>query len=477
MLKAQQAQLAQAANIDLVHIRTAEVEYFVQFFTNFGTQSALIAGFQLSTLSQVDTDGTSRITANIYWVSTTICICLSLHVLLCTVYAAVFGEGLALRGPPGSMVRAVDGMVYEQQQVILTFSINIFALGVSTISTYYVIMDIWGAHVCTAITVVAMYFWYAYCLRIYNRFKFVKTPLTWTPDERDSDENMRRDATAAASMPRATRSDSFHEEKYYPVGTRPAIRVKKSKKKRGVLSRMFQNRTVSHSSAGGDDYESEATYGDLSDSRHLSVSTVNTLSRHTSIAESLGGMKHGAQVGLTGVSYEGYVTTEQQGKVFGATRVRIFLILSECKLVWFESKRAYELNPDKPVNTRPVRLANYSVSATKESGVFCITLAPESSHDGKKVFQFWCDTYEELVGWTNALNAAVKGQSLADSRSSSLILNASPLSPNTGGLRSSMVSDRSAVVSPTQRETQASEDVAMPETESLLRGSTASRWH
>lgn len=85
MLKAQQAQLAQTANIDLVNIRTAEINYFVQFFTNFGTQCALIAGFQLSSISQVNTDGADRIFANIYWISSAICICLSLHVLLCSV--------------------------------------------------------------------------------------------------------------------------------------------------------------------------------------------------------------------------------------------------------------------------------------------------------------------------------------------------------------------------------------------------------
>jgi len=147
MLKAQQNQLAQSANIDLVNIRTAEIEYFVQFFTNFGTQCALIAGFQLSSICQVDTSGAARWSAYLYWISSALCICLSLHVLLCSVYSTVFGQGLALRGPTGSMVRAVDGMCAEQYEIIYIFSGNVFFLGCSTIATYYVVMDEYGAHV------------------------------------------------------------------------------------------------------------------------------------------------------------------------------------------------------------------------------------------------------------------------------------------------------------------------------------------
>jgi hypothetical protein len=44
MLKAGQAVVVQQANIDIIAIRTAEVQYFSQFFSSFGTQAALIAG-------------------------------------------------------------------------------------------------------------------------------------------------------------------------------------------------------------------------------------------------------------------------------------------------------------------------------------------------------------------------------------------------------------------------------------------------
>lgn len=147
MLKAELNQVAQTANIDLVNIRTIEIDYYVQLFNTFETQCALIAGFQLATISMVPTDEVSRVAANIYWISSALNICLSLHVILCSIYATAFGQGLALRGPPGSMVRAVQGMYAEQYNIVYIFSINVFILGVSVISTYYCVMDEIGAHV------------------------------------------------------------------------------------------------------------------------------------------------------------------------------------------------------------------------------------------------------------------------------------------------------------------------------------------
>eukprot|EP01034_Spumella_vulgaris_P035571 gene35571-43861_t len=75
----------------LVSIRAAEIEYFSQFFSSFGTQSALVLGFISGSVSQV--------------------------------------PGLALRGPLGSMVRAVEGMIVEQEQVVFFFCLSIFSFG------------------------------------------------------------------------------------------------------------------------------------------------------------------------------------------------------------------------------------------------------------------------------------------------------------------------------------------------------------
>lgn len=419
MLKAQQNQLAQTANHDLVNIRTAEIEYFVQFFTNFGTQCALIAGFQLSSISQVNTDGASRWAANIYWVSAALCICLSLHVLLCSVYATVFGQGLALRGPSGSMVRAVDGMCAEQYEIIYIFSCNIFVLGVSTIATYYVVMDEYGAHACTGITIIAMYYWYRYCLRIYNRFKYVEQGAQWSDKETDrrsiGDDRQRSTSYSGTNSRRYSKDRGDNHKK---------------KKTRSLFPRIFSQRKKSFSSQHG--------HGDSS-SKH--ISTANGVGEVHAARTSVYGQEgsrimteHDQQLGIqsptsgfsrggSSPSYAGYISMNEAG-MFGSKQVRYYMVLEHTGLRWYENREIAETNPEKSVITRPLYIENYEISTTKiSSDVYGIDLTPQHGLDLKKIFHFRCDTYDDLQGWVNAFQAAMKplSHSVSDHRSAMLM--------------------------------------------------------
>lgn len=102
----------------------------------------------------------------------TISLIASIHSLLCSVFISVYGQGLALRGPVGSMVRAVNGMVIEQFNVLVSFVISIVAFAFGNIGMYYCMFNRKGAVICSSITLAGLVIWYHYCLRIYNRFKF-----------------------------------------------------------------------------------------------------------------------------------------------------------------------------------------------------------------------------------------------------------------------------------------------------------------
>jgi hypothetical protein len=126
MLKTSQAQVIQQANNDIVQLRVAELSYLVTFFGSFGTQLALVASFCAALVSQVP--GTvclawptrhykityccikglecdcSPFWTYIYWVSVSLCMASALYGLLSTVFITVFGNGMALRGPTGSLV-------------------------------------------------------------------------------------------------------------------------------------------------------------------------------------------------------------------------------------------------------------------------------------------------------------------------------------------------------------------------------------
>ncbi len=103
MINANQNQLVQSANVNLVQLRQAEIAYFATFFSNFGTQSALMASFVINAVSQVPAyDATCHVFwLYWFWVTTAGAFISSMHILLCSVYISVYGQGLALRGPVG----------------------------------------------------------------------------------------------------------------------------------------------------------------------------------------------------------------------------------------------------------------------------------------------------------------------------------------------------------------------------------------
>lgn len=107
-------------------------------------------------------------------------------------YLVVFGQGLALRGPPGSMIKAINAFIYYQHHILFSFTMNIVFLGLSTIFQYYVFMTLLGAHICCVITIIGMLIWHKYCLKVFNRFKFANESIDWT--KRDDDIHEQRNS-------------------------------------------------------------------------------------------------------------------------------------------------------------------------------------------------------------------------------------------------------------------------------------------
>jgi hypothetical protein len=68
------------------------------------------------------------------------------------------------------MIQAVNGMVIEQKQVVNGFIMMMIMFALQMIGLYWIMMDSISAIINTIITLMGMYVWYSYCLRIYNRF-------------------------------------------------------------------------------------------------------------------------------------------------------------------------------------------------------------------------------------------------------------------------------------------------------------------
>jgi hypothetical protein len=69
------------------------------------------------------------------------------------------------------MVRAVEGMVKEKDQIFLAFFLSVVLFQVASLACCFVVMNHNAAWTSAAIFLAGLWYWYKYCLRIYNRFK------------------------------------------------------------------------------------------------------------------------------------------------------------------------------------------------------------------------------------------------------------------------------------------------------------------
>jgi hypothetical protein len=125
-----------------------------------------------------------------FWVSGSLCIALALHCVFTTILLQVLGPGLALSGPIGSVMKATIGMHIETQQVFAVFVAMAIMFAFSTMCSFWIVMDPTAATVCTGIFFFSSYFWWFYCLRIYNRFHYVIDPINDFNDETRRDSEM-----------------------------------------------------------------------------------------------------------------------------------------------------------------------------------------------------------------------------------------------------------------------------------------------
>lgn len=74
------------------------------------------------------------------------------HCVCVTTFITVWGGGLALRGPDGSMMAACDGMIEERRQVFTSFGLGVLSfLAAATALSWIVMPPIFGGtmHACS----------------------------------------------------------------------------------------------------------------------------------------------------------------------------------------------------------------------------------------------------------------------------------------------------------------------------------------
>lgn len=175
MQRAQTHVLTQNTNQALLEIRQSQLNYYASFHITFGGQAALLGGFVYSGLTGVNIeDAVDPIFHWTFWICSSICMSAALHCIFTTILLQVLGPGLALSGPIGSVTKATSGLGKETDQVMVAYFVMCISFALSTLSSFWVVMDYPGAISCTLIFFISFYFWGKYTLRIYNRFSFNK---------------------------------------------------------------------------------------------------------------------------------------------------------------------------------------------------------------------------------------------------------------------------------------------------------------
>jgi hypothetical protein len=352
MINANQRQVVQTANVNLVALRQAEINYFATFFNNFGTQAALMSSFIINAISQVPGfDATcNEFWLYWFWITGSIAFIAAMHMLLTCVYVSIYGQGLALRGPVGSMVRAVEGMVQEQEQILVVFVITIVFISFNLCGVFFVMMDYEGAILCTLILLLAMMIWYTFALRIYNRFKFSRET-----------EDMR------FNTPGSEQSLEYKLKSTGDIISDPTLKPS--------LTTTAATATPSATAA--------SNRGDTS-SKEVATGSSKAF------------------------EYSGYITVDTGKTMFSDPWKRRYMAVQRSNIFYYKDKKSFEEKPDDPINRRPIRLEGFQLNIVSQEPPYELSLSTVDEEDDRKLISFRCDTLSEVSYWIDSLQKAIQ---------------------------------------------------------------------
>ena len=168
MLAAEKAQLRTSLALEQLMLRDKELNYYLNTMSSVSTQATLLAGFAFAqltgyeydepdegyfTLAQLEALGIGHVSQDasargiegwswLTWVeqllqlcfiiSTAACMFLQLWAVQACTVSTVMGQGLALRGPDGSMDKAVRHLARQSRATYAMFSLGIMLIKVSS---------------------------------------------------------------------------------------------------------------------------------------------------------------------------------------------------------------------------------------------------------------------------------------------------------------------------------------------------------
>eukprot|EP00747_Dinoflagellata_sp_TGD_P168921 gnl/TRDRNA2_/TRDRNA2_196510_c0_seq1.p1 gnl/TRDRNA2_/TRDRNA2_196510_c0~~gnl/TRDRNA2_/TRDRNA2_196510_c0_seq1.p1 ORF type:complete len:251 (+),score=35.13 gnl/TRDRNA2_/TRDRNA2_196510_c0_seq1:66-755(+) len=157
MLAADKLLLTSTIRKNATELKGKELELHKDNFDAVGTQAAVLAGFATVALIELEMPETiNPILASVFYFFSVITLVANLRCVAMTTCITVMGTGLALRGPDGSMDRAVEGMYKERRAVFSSFAVGIVACHCTALMACWIKMITIPAIICSGVLLWAM---------------------------------------------------------------------------------------------------------------------------------------------------------------------------------------------------------------------------------------------------------------------------------------------------------------------------------
>jgi hypothetical protein len=176
MIAADKEALQTTLKQQALQIQEKELSYYTNNFNSLSTSSSLIAGFSFGALASTSDAGGSFIAA-FFYVCTTLSFGFNLLVVINCTFVTMWGPGMALRGPDGSMQKAVEGMQAQRTHTFIFFALGLVFLNLGLIGISWVNAVWYNALLVTFISMYFLQLFGSYTKQIWSRFKLVRAML------------------------------------------------------------------------------------------------------------------------------------------------------------------------------------------------------------------------------------------------------------------------------------------------------------
>jgi hypothetical protein len=150
MLAADKLLLTSTIRKNATELKGKELSLHKTNFDAVGTQAAVLAGFAVGMLVEFEVpENTHAILSGGFYCCAVFTLVANLRCVTMTTCITVMGTSLALRGPEGSMVQAVEGMYKQRFLVFMTFGAGISSCLISAFFLCWIKMKLVAATTCS----------------------------------------------------------------------------------------------------------------------------------------------------------------------------------------------------------------------------------------------------------------------------------------------------------------------------------------